>query len=771
MDDLLQEFIAETRETLEAISGEIVGWEANPTDRGRLDSIFRFVHTIKGSCGFLNLPRLARLSHAAEDVLSAVRAGERTPEPALVTAVLAIIDRISEIVEAIDSGAALDDSGEDLLLAALEQPREPAAAEPAPSNAAADAAATPDRPAEPRGGRRSVRLSVDLLDRMMGGVSDMVLARNQLARHVRDLDDLALTAMLERLSMTVAELRDTVTRTRMQRIDALFSPLPRIVRDTAGALGKTVALTVEGNDVELDREMIELLRDPLVHMVRNALDHGLETAADRLASGKPATGRLLVSARQAGNLIVVEIADDGRGIDTGRLVEKLSLAEPSRAPALATMEEARRAELIFEPGLSSRDQVTTMSGRGVGMDVVKANVEQIGGRITLQNRPGAGLTVTLEVPLTLAILNTVLVDTAGERFALPRQSVEEIVACDEATRIERFGDKALVTVRGRRLPLVDLGSLVGAAAERGGEAKFLVIVTLRDGAFALPLAGVIDTQELVVKPAAPAVMAAGIYAGHVLPDDGVPVLLLDCAGIAARAQLTFNTVAKVEQEQVAAPSQRALLIEDLDGARRALPVEAIDRIEAVTPDMLRLAAGILWLTIGDRAVRLWGSADRQSPDAIGSVLRLRADAAEIAYPVREVIDLIDLPTEVAPVPVQHGEAPIAGIAMVEGEPVELLDTLCLLEGVAAGRQPLCLLQGSEGAWMEAFLRPTIEAAGYRVVRALAPGEEASVALSMDDEPVDDAVAHGAIRLSRHRHGALYRYDRAALAAALSECRA
>src|SRR3954470_2899074 len=273
MDDLLQEFIAETRETLEALSGEIIAWEAAPDDRERLDAIFRFVHTVKGSCGFLDLPRLARLSHAAEDVLDAVRSGTRLPDTRLVNAVLAIVDRIGVIVEAIDAGASLDDSGEDQLIAALDE------------GAVVVAQAPVQVPL--RNPTRSVRLNVDLLDRMMSGMSDMVLARNELARRLRDEGaDPSVEAALERLSLTVAEMRDTVTRTRMQKIDALFSALPRMVRDTGAELGKSVQLQIEGSDVELDREMIEMMRDPLVHIIRNSIDHGIESAAERRGAGK-----------------------------------------------------------------------------------------------------------------------------------------------------------------------------------------------------------------------------------------------------------------------------------------------------------------------------------------------------------------------------------------------------------------------------------------------------------------------------------------------------
>ncbi len=299
--------------------------EADPGDRARLDAIFRFVHTVKGSCGFLDLPRLARLSHAAEDALATVRDGRRTPDTALVDAVLAIVDRIGDIVEAIDGGRSAGRYGRG----------------PADRGAGGGCAAGRggSGSAQPRVGSRSVRLNVDLLDRMMSGMSDMVLARNELARRLRDVDNDPWSRRRWSLSLTVADMRDTVTRTRMQRIDALFSALPRMVRDTAGELGKLVALTIEGADVELDREMIELMRDPLLHIIRNAVD--MVSRRRRIAArGQARHRRLIVSARQSGNQILVEITDDGRGIDVDRLVEKAKAQKILTASQAAAMDHA-----------------------------------------------------------------------------------------------------------------------------------------------------------------------------------------------------------------------------------------------------------------------------------------------------------------------------------------------------------------------------------------------------------------------------------------------
>ena len=478
MDDLLQEFIAETRETLEALSGEILAWEADPADRGRLDAIFRFVHTVKGSCGFLDLPRLTRLSHAAEDVLSDVRNGTRLADTTLVNAVLAIVDRIGEIVEAIDGGVSLDNGGEDLLIAALNGQPVPSAAASASSTAVIQRAPT-----------RSVRLSVDLLDRMMSGMSEMVLARNELARRLRldDDPDPAVEASLERLSMTVADMRDTVTRTRMQKIDALFSALPRMVRDTAASLGKSVALSIEGGDVEMDREMIEMIRDPLGHIIRNSIDHGIEAPPERRSAGKQETGTLTVTARQSGNQIIIDVADDGRGVDTDKLIAKLAATGAHDERTLRTLSDAARLDLIFEAGATTKDEVSTISGRGVGMDVVRANIEQIGGRVSLSSEAGAGLRTTIHVPLTLSIISAIIVRAGDQRFAVSRQSIEEIVRvrADGAVRIDHLGTTPIATIRDRRLPLIDLARTLGLPEREDGSADMLVVLAIAGGSFRL----------------------------------------------------------------------------------------------------------------------------------------------------------------------------------------------------------------------------------------------------------------------------------------------
>jgi two-component system chemotaxis sensor kinase CheA len=765
MDDLLQEFIAETRETLDALSGEIVAWEADPADRARLDAIFRFVHTVKGSCGFLDLPRLARLSHAAEDVLAAVRAGERTPDQKLVTAVLAIVDRIGEIVEAIDAGAALDDSGEELLIAAL--------------NAGAEAAA-PAAQQAPTGQRianRSVRLSTDLLDRMMSGMSDMVLARNELARRMRDQNvDPTIEAALDRLSLTVAEMRDTVTRTRMQKVDALFSALPRMVRDTAAEVGKSVQLQIEGSDVELDREMIEMMRDPLVHIIRNSIDHGIESAAERRALGKREVGRLVVSARQSGNQIILEVADDGRGIDTDRLVQKLTVSGQSRGRDLSMLSERARLDLIFEPGLSTKDEVTAISGRGVGMDVVRANIEQIGGRIELINAKDRGLRILINVPLTLSIIPAIVIGVARQRFAVTRQAIEEIVhVSGDAIRVDLLGDTPTATVRDRRMPLVDLAALLGLREANPVAADMLAIISASGGSFAVAVDSVLDHEELVIKPASPAVMATGIYAGQTLPDSGSPMLLLDCAGIAAAAGINFARDTAVEEDEAIEPeavSADALLFDDLDGRRRAVPLAIVDRVETIDASNVRFSGGRMRLLVDDRIVPLAALGEIEGHTKL-AVLRIKDGDAEIAYAIAEPVDIVAIPADISP-SAQAG--PILGVVVIGDEQVELIDPQWLLGpdalDIVRPGAPLCLIDSQSDSWIATFLKPVLEQAGYRVSTKANADEQPAVILTTDAAPA--AARDGRVlRLSNDRRDTggddrVYRYDRAGLLAAVAK---
>lgn len=770
MDDLIADFVAECREMLESLGGEIVAWEAQPDDRARLDSIFRFVHTVKGNCGFFDFPRLEALSHAAEDALADVRAGRRSADPALVSAVLAVIDRIGEMVEVIGAGEALAEGDDSQLIDGLQPGAETVAV---PVVAAGDARGASSAP-------RTIRLSVELLDRVMSGVSDMVLARNELARRLRDSSaDVAVDGAFERLSGIIAEMRDAITRTRMQRIENLFVGLPRMVRDLSAELGKQVLVDVEGGDVELDREMIEMIRDPLTHIVRNAVDHGIERPAERLKAGKREIGILSVSARQSGNQILIDICDDGRGIDGGRLVEKAVAAGLIEREEGARLTPAEQFALMFEAGLSTASEVTSISGRGVGMDVVRSNVERIGGVVEVDSRPGQGSRMTLRVPLTLTIIPALTVSIGAQHFAIPRSAIEEIVRANgESVTLEQVGGAGVATIRGRRVPEIALADVLGVPSGVGDDQRTLILLKPAGGdVFALAVDRVHDHEELVVKPAAPAVMATGLYAGTTLADDGSPILLFDAAGLARVGGVRLESQERGGRmaEPAAEPEGRrtipVLLFRTLDGARRAVRLAMVDRIEEVPASAIRWGAGQLRVQLGESILPLAGCDSPPGDGAKLRLFRLSDGEAEVGLAFREVIDMAEIDGEfiAADVP---GE--IAGVALVGGEPAELVDVHWLFARLAAGtgaagRERVCRLP-SDDPWMQNMLRPIVEAAGYRVVGS--ESEEPAdlvIAARGSEVPANDDARTIWLRSEpegKRNDESIYRYDRAGLMMAL-----
>jgi two-component system chemotaxis sensor kinase CheA len=769
MDDLIADFVAECREMLEALGGEIVAWEAEPDDRSRLDSIFRFVHTVKGNCGFFEFPRLEALSHAAEDALADVRAGRREPDGPLVSAVLAIIDRIGEMIAAIEAGEEFPAGDDSALIAALAPGAEgPATPLAAPLEGQGKAAAAP----------RTIRLSVELLDRVMSTVSDMVLARNELARRLRESPtDVPVDGAFERLSSIIAEMRDAITRTRMQRIENLFVGLPRMVRDLCTELGKQVLVDIEGGDVELDREMIEMIRDPLTHIIRNAVDHGIELPAERLKSGKREIGILAVSARQSGNQILIDIHDDGRGIDGGKLVDKAISAGIVDKGEAAKLTEREQLALIFEAGLSTASQVTAISGRGVGMDVVRSNIERIGGIVEVDSKPGAGTRMTLRVPLTLTIIPALTVSIAGQHFAIPRSAIEEIVRANgESVTLERLGGAGVATIRGRRVPQVSLAEILGLESQVPETEQTLIVLRLSGGdVYALSVDRIHDHEELVVKPAAPAVMATGLYAGTTLADDGSPILLFDAGGLAQvggvkiEAQERASRIAEGPATEIS-KSTAVLLFRGLDGGRRALRLACVDRIEEVSATAISNSAGQLRVQVGEAILPLAGVSSELGGGNV-RVFRLNDGSHEVGYAFAEVLDFATIDNEVI-----HAERPgeVSGVSLINGEPAEIVDAHWLFAnhvGAAskAADTLVCRLP-TDDPWMQNMLRPIVEAAGYRVV---GEGDEpADLVIAAQGSEVSTSPAaqtiwlRSAAEASGKKDESIYRYDRAGLLMAL-----
>ena len=783
MDDLLNDFLAETAEILAEAGGAIVAWEADPADRAQLDAIFRFVHTIKGSSGFLALPRVTALSHAAEDALDQVRRGNRAANAALVTGVLGILDRLNELCAALGrDGTEPAGDDRDVIGALAERAGE--------GDASHEVAGVPLRREDDLGadlqGWRSIRVPLPLLDSVMTGVTDIVLARNEFARMLRESGaDLSLIASFDRLSDSIAGMRQSVSQMRMQRIDKLFAPLPRIVRDLAQDMGKKIAFQTSGGEVELDREMMENIRDPLIHIVRNAIDHGVEPLEDRVAAGKEITATISVSARQSGNQIEIEIRDDGRGLSPDVLVAKANAARLVTATEARALGPKEKLELIFRPGFSTAAKVTAVSGRGVGMDIVKANVEKIGGVVELRNDEGRGLTILLRVPMTLTIISGLMVRAAGQYFAIPRGSVREILLEGADTvRIDRVGGGELATVRGKQYPLLRLESVLGRGRYHGDDVDDRALVIVRPGqgqSYALSVAAIHDQEELVIKPAAPMIMATGLYAGTTLPDNGRPVLLLDVQGLLAAAAIDANEAgrshdraAEADAETVAARNAAQLLLfRDMNARIRGVRLSVIERVEEAPVSALFESAGRIQAQIGQDIFPVHAAA---LPEGKGTLklLRLYDGHAVLCYPIAEVIDIVRLPDAVQP-----AAAPglIAGVVLVGGEPVELIDPFWLMEQYAAvaapaPRQPTCRLADDRDGWGDNFLAPILRGAGYRVIADGDPSDEApDVLLCLTGD--GEACSHigGGVPVIRLRTSiaaagpqdeSVYRYDRQAL---------
>ncbi|CCW18410.1 Signal transduction histidine kinase CheA [Sphingobium indicum BiD32] len=791
MDELLQEFISETQETLEALAGEVVAWEADPSDRDRLDAIFRFFHTVKGSCGFLNLPRFERLSHAAEDVLSDIRAGKRVADPATVSAVLGLMDRIGELAEAVAMGAALPNENDEFLISALTTPSEATLTVEVEHNNAAAPVAVARQGGQ--SGPRTIRLPLSLIDQLMNGVSDMVLARNELSRKLRERSvDTELDTVFERLSTCVADMRDVISKTRMQRVDRLFAAIPRMVRDLGRDLGKRIDLTLEGGDVEMDREMVEMVVDPLTHIVRNSIDHGIETPEKRRAAGKPEVGALRLEARQSGNQIVIVISDDGAGIDTARLVEKAIAAGRLTPEAAARMSEAERLELIFQAGLSTANQVTAISGRGVGMDVVRANVERIGGLIALDNHPGRGLCITLRVPLTLTIIPGLIIRAGGLHFAIPRAAVVEILHDNNDTlQISEVGGAKIATIRGLRHSMIDLEDVLGMDKPVEAGPRAIMVVRSATGVpFAMGVSAVDNHEELVIRPASPLVMASGVYAGMTLPDNGKPMLLLDAAGIANAARLPTmidDRVARQSDQEASAQTGvemvAALRFEECSGERRLLQLSLIERVEDIDASLFGRSGGNAFVRLDGRLVPVANGLTDFGRAKI-SALRLRDGSVEACYPVAAVLDIVQMPL-VPDMVAMHGH--VSGVAVIDGEHLEVINPFALFAslpdgGIVERARGRCLLADSDDGWTRDILAPLLRQAGQDVVMGL-PDDAAVdprdvLLLTSADAAQTAGVMAGMIgcrivhlraspRAAGPQDSSIYRYDQDALMAAIA----
>jgi two-component system, chemotaxis family, sensor kinase CheA len=832
MDDLLTDFLTETNESLAEADLALVRLEQDPGDVATLGLIFRLVHTIKGTCGFLGLVRLEKVAHAAENVLGRVRDGALAVAPDLITAILTSLDRIKSIVAGLENSGREPAGDDAALIAVLDaiyegrpaaaQPQDDAESRPArksgkraapsrdtatPEPAAATEAAivetsvveTPvvetqtaaaNEPAVAESGLagQTIRVGVDVLENLMTLVSELVLTRNQLLQLARNQENAAFTGPLQRLSHIVSDLQEGVMKTRMQPIGIAWNKLPRIVRDLTRELGKKIDLTMLGADTELDRQVLELIKDPLTHMVRNSGDHGLETPAERRAAGKPETGRITLNAYHEGGHIVVEIADDGRGLPVGRIRAKALANGLASEAELAAMSDEAIHRFIFHPGLSTASTVTAVSGRGVGMDVVKTNIEKIGGTIELKSRPGEGTSFTIKIPLTLAIVAALIVQSGGERFAIPQISVVELVRAREGANsahaaaastesvIERVNDTPVLRLRERLLPLVSLDELLGLpsaasdASSAGDQASTIVVAQVGAAQLGLIVDRVFDTEEIVVKPVAPVLRHIGMFSGNTILGDGSVIMILDPNGIAKASGVAGGAEQRGAARLPAAGAVSAdagrvamLLFKAGDQGLKAVPLSLVARLEQLPQARIEFAAGAPVTQYRGRLMRLLPMSGRiDTTRAEVPVLVFSDHAANGAMEHRMGLvadEIVDVVEDHLRIELSHAREGILGTAIIAGRATDVIDTSFWLTSVEpdwfdrkagpphgeAGR----ILVVEDSDFFRQMIVPVLQAAGYRVTavpdatRALAlrdAGQMYDVIISDIEMPDMDGLA-------------------------------
>ncbi len=911
MDDLLSEFLTETFESLDVVDVELVKFEQEPNNAEILDNIFRLVHTIKGTCGFLGLPRLESLAHAAESLMGKFREGAAvTPEA--VSLILNSIDRLKEILtglgetgsepegcdddliseldrmtEAGDAGAEdgdgqapVDAGGEDAAAevaapdgepgeepeAAPEPEREikagevsldelerafqeaegpelhlpdpvastdgsddaataeaetadaesaeaaksseaaasdeeakaePAKADPAKADAAKPAPAK-DQAAAPKTDapvqQASLRVNVDTLEHLITTVSELVLTRNQLLEIVRRHEDSEFKVPLQRLSNVTAELQEGVMKTRMQPIGNAWQKLPRIVRDLSRELNKDIELEMVGQETELDRQVLELIKDPLTHMVRNSADHGLEDTDERVDAGKPAKGVIRLSAYHEGGHIIISIADDGRGLNVEKIKKKILDNGIATEAELEKMSETQIQRFVFDAGFSTAKEVTSVSGRGVGMDVVRTNIELIGGSIDLKSVQGEGTTFTIKIPLTLAIVSALIVECAGERFAIPQLAVVELVRAqsDSEHRIERIKDTPVLRLRNKLLPLISMRDILGidhveppaqadapepeeVAADGDAtpceaeevrpaqehpkpdddaveEDGFIVVTQVGGNIFGIVVDGVFHTEEIVVKPMANMLRDISTFSGNTILGDGSVIMIIDPNGVAntIRAEVAEAIEQDAEHgtEHTAARELTSLLLFTAGGSEpKAVPLSLVTRLEDIDiekiersdgRDLVQYRGALMPLVYvnEDVAQRESGTQPMLVFTDMGRSMGLVIDA------------IVDIVEEELSVEVKSAAPGVLGSAVIKDKATEIIDVGHYLPqayedwflpkegGTSAPARSVMLVDDS--AFFRNMLTPVLTAAGY-AVKTFDNGKAALDALE-DGEDVDLIVS-------------------------------
>jgi len=826
--ETIREFLVESHENLSRLDQDLVKLEKHPQDVALLGSIFRTIHSIKGACGFLAFSTLEGITHQAESLLSQLRDGKRELTPALVSLILETVDATRKVLASIETdgkeGPLTFEGLTQRLSAAAElkvdpdqhaapclgrasvSRSEPACGKssPAPQEckqpAGAGSVADTKKPGEKWDGaerrkpwdgveRRkqsaprdedaepfsaaadaNIRVAVGLLDKLMDLVGELVLTRNQILQFNAEREDPVLNAISLRLNLITAELQEGVMKTRMQPIGVLWNKLPRVVRDMAIALGKGVELIMEGSETELDRTIIEAIKDPLMHLVRNSCDHGIQSPQFRMAAGKPAQGFLTLRAYHEGGQVNIEIADDGAGIDVARVKQRAvesGLLRPEQADKLSDREALA---LIFEPGFSMAKTVTNISGRGVGMDVVKSHIEKIGGVVDVFSRLGEGTTVKIRIPLTLAIIPGLIVTSGGERFVIPQVSLLELIRLEgdsSGKHIEHVHGTPVYRRRGSLLPVTYLNQVLGLKQADRGEAVSIVVLQAEDRQFGLVVDAINDTQEIVVKPLGKQLKGLALYAGATIMGDGRVALILDVLGIGQRSGVFGelrepSRTSDKQKPQAVIEQERLLLFRAGSFERLAVPLSLVARLEEFPRSAIEHANGSLVVQYRNRILPLVSLRSVLEPGPPGN--DKLADLVQVVIfndgdrSVGMVVDqILDVAAEAITVRQRSSRKGLLGSAVVGKLVTDFLDLNEVIHasegkwirGANENAAQKTILVADSSAFSRGLIRSGLDMAGYVVLEASNLEEAIHM---LEQQPVDVAVA--AVDLPPHGSPAL-----------------
>ncbi len=686
MDDLdsddIKVFLAESYENINQIENYIVDLE-NSANTDILVNIYRYLHTIKGNCGFLAFSKLEAVAHAGESLLGKLREGKLAINAEIVTALLQTIDSIRQILNNIEASSSEGDEDYSSLIQKLTEVGVGSSPWGQGGQGEVFSSQSPPSPLSPPS-PDSIRVDIALLDRVMNLVGELVLTRNQVLQFAALFEDAKFAAISQQLNLISSELQFGVMKTRMQSINTIFQKLPRVVRDIASSCGKQVQMKITGAETELDRSIIEAIKDPIVHLVRNCIDHGIETTEVRKSDGKPAEGKLHLRAFHEGGKVNIEIGDDGKGIDCDRIKQKaveIGLISLRQAENISQNEVLN---LIFAPGLSTSTQVTNLSGRGFGMDVVKTNIERVNGTIQIYSQPGSGTVFKIRIPLTLAIVPALIIESGKQCFTIPQASIQELVRLeDEAIRsIEILYDIPILRLRGNILPLVYLNQVLKLQETTYSETIYIVVIKVEDYDFGLIVDGIEDTQDIVVKPLGQQLKDITVFAGATILGNGKVALIIDTPALALLSGVTpqiqqrlSNSITPVNA--LANERQMILLFQGVQNSRMGIDISQANHleefpriaIETVGNQQVIQYRGEVLSLIDLKFVFPSTSQPQASAETI-QVIVVTFHNHNYGLIVNQILDIVEEPLNILGTPTRPG---IKQLAVIQNQITEILD--------------------------------------------------------------------------------------------------